>query len=98
MNELEQVLVYFVLVSLPLQDAYLAIYVNFRQKFPRTVILTCEIIGSGYKFPLSHNSLLHNDLFHSYLPFIIILACTIIRYPKVSNLKMCSMLFLQYIW
>ena len=81
-----------------LQVDYLALYVNFCQKFPSTVILTCDVIGSGYKFPLSNNSLLHNDLFHSYLPFIIILACTIIWYPKVSNLEMCNMLFLQYIW
>ena len=77
-NELEQVLVYFVLVSLPLQDAYLAMQVNFRQKFPRTVILTCDVICSGYKFPLSNNSLLHNYLFHSYFPFIVIPACAII--------------------
>ena len=98
LNELEQVLVYFVLASLPLQDAYLALYVKFRQEFPRMVILSCDVIGSGYKFPLSNNSLLHNYFFRLYLPFIIILACTIIRYLKVSNLKMCSMLFLQYIW
>ena len=97
MNELEQVLDYFVLVSLSLQDAYVALLVKFRQKFPRTDILTCEVIGSGYKFPLSNNSLLHNYSFHLYLSFIIILACTIIRYQKVSNLEMCNMLFLQYI-
>ena len=98
LNELEKVLVYFVLASLPLQDAYLALYVKFRQEFPGMVILNCDVIGSGYKFPLSNNSLLHNYFFRLYLHFIIILACTIIRYPKVSNLEMCSMLFLQYIW
>ena len=91
-------LVYFVLASLPLQDAYLALYVNFRQEFPRMVILSCDVVGSGYKFPLSNNSLLHNYFFRLYLLFIIILGCTIIRYAKVSNLKMCSMLFSQYIW
>ena len=48
-------------------------------------------------FP-SNNSLLHNYFFHLYLPFIIILACTIIWYSKVSNLEICNMLFLQYIW
>ena len=98
LNELEQVLVYFVLASLPLQDAYLALYVNFRQEFPRVVILSCDVIGSGCKFPLSNNSFLHDHFFRLYLPFIIILACTIIRYLKISNLEMCSMLFLQYIW
>ena len=86
-NELEQVLVYFVLASLLLQDDYLALYVNFRQEFPRMVILSFDVIGSGYKFPLSNNSLLHNYFCRLYLPFIIILACTIIRYPKVSNLE-----------
>ena len=33
LNELEQVLVYFVLASLPLQDSYLALSVKFRQEF-----------------------------------------------------------------
>ena len=59
-NELEQVRVYFVLASLLLQDDYLALYVNFPQEFPRMVILSFDVIGSGYKFPLSNNSLLHN--------------------------------------
>ena len=78
LNELEQVLVYFVLAFLPLQDTYLALHVNFRQEFPRMVILSCEVIASGYKFPLSNNSLLHNYFFGLYLHVIIILACTII--------------------
>ena len=98
LNKLEQVLVYFGLASSPpLQDAYLALYVKFRQEFPHMVILSCDVICSGYKFPLSNNSLLLNYFFCLYLPFTIILACTIIRYPKVSSLEMCSMLFLQYI-
>ena len=78
LNELEQVLVHFVLASISLQDAYLALPVNFRHKFPHMAILSCDFIGSGYKFPLPNNSLLHNYFFCLYLPFLIILACTII--------------------